>query len=660
MTGDSYVHSDSSFLERVRLCFRNREFLLTIVLFVVFVFIWTTIVLGKFYSLHSSVFDLGFVMQRLWQVYNIHSGIFVGNVLSSAAFQFVLSPLYFFHSYQLLLVVQVIAFGSTAFPLYGITMERTRDSRTALTISAAFLFYFPSAGILWFDVHFQAFFVPLFVFAYYFYIRNRYIASTALFLISGTVRFPYMVFPFMFAFFELWQCLQTRVAFTSKRFAMNALVAVLSAVFLAFGYHYSLIPGNSPITFLPTPYWQRILLELLTFGVIMAPLLFLPLFSPRWLIMTGPFFLLGLYTGSLKYVYPGLMTEQYSSMVLPIVFIGTIETLAKFKGRKDDSRARRWFSNFPVAGHLRKVSKGRKVSIAFLILVIMVAGSIFYAPYGPVNSYVYPSYSLSKNVNFNTSNYRTLMSIVSLIPRNNPYVLFENDMPEFLPRPPPPGTVIPFLFTTFLSSNISLGDVINNSFPILPEFYHTSDHTPVDYLVVNLASSQYKLRFAQNEATLPQIMNLMFLSGKYGILAEDGSFIALARGYSAPPKLFVPLITGLYISASGDSASRLPDEYDAGLNPSPSSMILPPGRYNITCYLPAGSGSNTVKFNKIIGDSVAWNTLVSGLQQTDTVVPYVWELYVGNTLLLNQSVLLFHFHSGWSVPLYVSIVQADY
>ena len=526
---------------RLRDC--NKSLTVTIILFFTFVILWGTIVLGKFYSLHSYVFDLGFVMQRLWQVYTIQSATFAANVFFSAGFQFVLSPLYFFHSFQLLLIFQVVAFGITVFPLYGIATELTQNNRFAMLISAAFLFYFPSAGILWFDVHFQAFFVPLFVFAYYFYLKGNYLLSLVFFILSGTVRFPYMVFPFMFAFLEIIQYLMHKNTSPFRVVKFNIIILVISAIFIVFGFYFSLIPGNSPILYSATPWGQRIALEFWTFLIILAPLLFFPILSPRWLAMTTPFFLLGIYTGSANYVFPALMSEQYTSMVLPMVFLGTIEAFAKRRKYGSESTTEnRQFKHFArQLNRLRLGPQNEKTLFAIAILVVMLSASMFYAPYGPGNQYVQPSYSFSQNVGFNLTNYNALMRIESLIPKNNPYVLFENDMPQFLPRPPPPNTSLPFLFSTYISASLTLQEVTNNSFPLIFGNPHVMEHTKVDYLVANTKSNQFGVQFNSKESTLPQIMSLMMKSGKYGILAEDKGFIALERDYHSPPRVFVPM-----------------------------------------------------------------------------------------------------------------------
>jgi len=515
----------------------KKPFFVTLMMFLIFIISWSTIVLGKFYSLHSYVFDLGFVMERLWQPYHIISLSFYLYVLFSSGFQFILSPLYFFHSFQLLLLLQVISVGVTVFPIYGIAVSLIGDKRIAVIISGSFLCYFPSAGILWFDVHFQAFFVPLFVFAYYFYLKQRFIFSTILFILSGTVRFPYMVFPFIFAIFEIVSFSRRVRKYSDKEMKANLCVLIVSTIFISFGFYFDLIASNSfPVISTTTPIISRVYPELMTFLMIFGPVLFLPILSPKWFIMSLPFFLLGLYSGSSSYVFPGVFSLQYTSMVVPMVFIGTIVAIS----RKDNDFSR--FRN--IIGKTKSVVKKRKklkitpngkgIVIVSVVLIILLSGSIFYAPYGPLNQQAEPNYSFTKNVDFNTTSYNALIKIESLIPNNNPYVMFQNDMPEFLPRASP-NPDIPFLFSIYISANLTLGEVINNTFPLLVPQADPAKYTNVDYLVAYTESDQFYLQFGPNENTLPNILSLMVESGKYGKLAEGQGFIVLERGYDSSP-----------------------------------------------------------------------------------------------------------------------------
>ncbi len=611
--------------------------IIIICLFGITVFAWSIIVLGKFYSLHSSVFDLGFVMERLWQPYHIISFNFYTNVLFSSGFQFVLSPIYFFHSFQLLLIVQVIAVEIAVFPLYAIAIKLTNNKMIGILISVSYLLYFPSAGILWFDVHFQAFFVPLFVFAYYFYIKEKYFLSALFFILSGTVRFPYMVYPLIFSIFEL--------TFRSKNFVnekdrmnSNIIILIVSSIFLIFGYYFDVFSvGPGIIKTTSSSLSSNLYPVFLTFVIIMSPLLFLPMLRLKWLIMALPFFLLGLYSGSPVYVYPEVLTDQYTSMILPIVFIGTIETLSKI----NNSNKIRFIGNMKlmlkIPKRLRNKFRHNRISTMFSIgiFIVLLTGSLFYAPYGPYNSAMKPNYSFNHEVSFNETNYRILMQIESLIPKNNTYVLFQNDMPEFLPRASgnEPYT---FLFSTHISNNLTLSEVINNTFPLLSIYPNYPGYTKVDYLVAYTQSSQYFLQFAPNENTLPKIMTLMIESGKYGILAEDKGFIALERDYQAPPKIYEPLVLNESFGSSGvNSGISFTNVTNIPVT-LPGYVNLVPGTYSVTYSLSISTNNGPSFLNAFLGFDLGskisqvavWP--ISNINQGFKYINVTWNITVPN------------------------------
>ena len=561
--------------------------------FLIFILVWGTIVIGKFYSLHSYVFDLGFTMERLWQPYHVISFSFYIYVFFSSGFQFVLSPIYFLHSLQAILIAQVLAIGSSCFPIYGIAKKKLESDFSALIISIAYLIYYPSSGILWFDVHFQAFFVPLFIFAYYFYIREHYKLATLLFILSGTTRFPYIVFPFMFSVFEM-----ANIIFTSEKAKDHAkrnsviTIFVISSIFLACGVYFDLlIPQPSIILLSSTPIISRLESFILTFIFILGPVLFLPIFKFKWLILSLPLFVLGLYSGYSYYSYPLVVQVQYTSMIVPFVFIGAIEALAsahndskivyKAKILIDIKKLIKRCSILNI-----KLSKWRQ-SLLVAILCVIFLGSIFYQPYSPLNDISSINYNLEQNIGLSTSNYNTMMSLIHLIPPNNPYVLFQNDMPEMLPRPSVDN--LPFLFTTYLSNNITLGDVFNNTFPILTSSGHVQ-YTNVDYLIAYTQSKQYYLQFAPQESTLPQILSLMIASGKYGILGEANGFILMERGYHEIPRIYEPLLLNEPFNATNIKGGSTFHNLTTPVSSSTIVTLLP-GNYSVTFYISVTTAS---------------------------------------------------------------------
>jgi hypothetical protein len=267
-----------------------------------------------------------------------------------------------------------------------------------------------------------------------------------------------------------------------------------------------------------------------TLIIYFGPLLFLPLTKLRWLLLSMPFIALGIITGSPNYLYPGVMALQYSSMILPMVFLGFLDTLANpphyLIGFK------KWLIRGPgllTTWKNKYMKKGNITNFAIASVIILLVGSIAYQPYSPVNAYTNENYHFSKDVNFNMTNYKTLEIMVSLIPKNNPYVLFQNDMPELLPRQSVDSN--PFLFSTQISANITVSEVINNTFPLL-DTATALNHTVfvnVDYLIAFSLSSSYTLRFSPHESSMSQLVSLAIESNMYQIVKENNGFILLKR-----------------------------------------------------------------------------------------------------------------------------------
>ena len=633
------IDSPSSINLKRKVSVDTKHFLLLIASFMLFVLVWSIMVLGKFYSLHSYVFDLGFIMQRLWQPYHVLTPYFATYILFSAGFQYILSPLYFLHSFQAILILQVIAIGISSFPLFSIARKQLQSSSLALIISITYLIYFPSAGILWFDVHFQAFFIPLFIFAYYLYTNNHYRLAIILFILSGTTRFPYMVFPFLFSIFELRECKLsdklTSLNISKKKLLFTMLL--VSTIFLATGAYFDFfIPQASVILSVNTPLIDRLLPLGLTLLFILGPILFIPVLRMKWFVMAIPLFALGLYSGNPNFTYPMVMKLQYTAMVVPIVFIGLIETIGQnisVSFEKDKKAKPSFLEKFSgcVSNVRRSVAKNRR-GVLVSILIIIFVGSIFYQPYSPANiadSYVY---NPSRDISFNASDYNALMSMIRLIPSNNPNVLFQNDMPELLPRPPVDN--LPFLFSTYLSRNVTLAEVYNNTFPIINTFGQ-AEYARVDYLIAYTQSPQYYLQFNAQESTLPQLLSLMLSSGKYGILGEDMGFIVVERNYSKPPQLYKPLILNEPFNSTNTKGCTT--FHDLSTIRSSSTLVtLVPGNYTITYYISVTNNSSSAhiygalgyNFGKVLSES--FNISASHFKSDNSVTKVTFNISVPN------------------------------
>ena len=608
--------------------------------FIIFVMSWSVIVLGKIYSLHSYVFDLGFIMQRLWQPFHILTLNFYLYVLFNSGFQFVLSPLYFFDSLPLLLLAQVFAIGVSCFPLFGIAKKLLNNNFSALVVSIGFLTYFPSSGILWFDVHIQAFFIPLFIFAYYFFVNERYGLASIFFILSGMVRYPYIIFPMLFSMFELsnWLVIETTETNDKRRMKFDILILAVS-IFLLIGgmYFVDSVPTQLSHTTPSADTWNRLFPVFLTFLITLGPLLFLPVLKIKWLTMSLPFFVLGLGSNDPYFVYPYVLQVQYTSMIVPIAFIGTIEAISSNRILSADPNikksGRKLVQILAPYYRFRGILAQRKTIISALILSIILIGSIFYQPYSPLNSFTEVNYHFNKNVSFNTGNYDTLMALISLIPKTDPYVLYQNDMPEMLPRPAEAGLSI--VFTSYLSSNITIQDVLDNTFPVISNVRDlpSDQFVKIDYLLAYTQSSQYYLEFAPGESTMYQILSLMITSGKYGILAEASGFILIKRDYQGVPKIYSPLILERHFNPTSPNGAMTFHDLSAPRGSS-TFVTLVPGNYTVTYYISISNNSNL----SIIHGGLGYNLGAEVSQTFNVPGSYFKKVNVETTVTFNVSV----------------------
>ena len=210
--------------------------------------------------------------------------------------------------------------------IYFIAKEKGLKSSESMLLSLAFFLYFPAYGIMWFDFHYQVFFMPLFVYAYLLYIRKNYAASTLLFFLSGIVRYPYSIFPTAFAFIELFLLFRNRQSeYDRKRMVSMALLLVLMVIWTVLGFLIlglsSTIPHNgvSQYTVTVIPIWSRFYVILL----FLVPLLFLPVLRDRWIILTLPAFYLFLSSSYTWYAYPHVFQRQYAAGVAHFCFLGS-------------------------------------------------------------------------------------------------------------------------------------------------------------------------------------------------------------------------------------------------------------------------------------------------------------------------------------------------
>ena len=334
--------------------------------------VWSYIGILKMLSLNAYVFDLGISAERGWQILHTNLGLhgYITTLLNSGIV-FPMSPLTGSGNFYAMIIFQAFSIAFVGPGLYFISKLKGISPKVSLLVSVAFFLYFPVYGIMWFDFHYQVFFLPLFIFGYLLYLRKNYYASIVLFFLSGAVRYPYSIFPMVFAFMELI-LIYRKNSFSADRksaFSMIALFAMTLSWtllgFLFFGAS-NTIPHDDISLYTATyvSLWSRVLVILL----FLFPLLFLPVLRLRWIVMALPAFFLFITSSYTWYTYPNVFQGQYVTGVVPFLFLGLIDYLATTGKKKQNDRR----VLFRSVKSIRKISSMPIIASVIVILIFRI------------------------------------------------------------------------------------------------------------------------------------------------------------------------------------------------------------------------------------------------------------------------------------------------
>ena len=379
-----------------------------------YIIFWSIVSIGQLLTINEPVLDLGISLERFWIIF--HIPITLNFIIYNIFFDgvvFILSPISLFNNYALLLVFETIFIGLPSMFLYGISNNYLKNNKISFIIAASYLIYFPLAGVNFFSFHFQSFFIFFFIAGYYFYIKQNYKLSLILFLLSGTTRYPYMIFPFLFSLFSFFDYFRNRKLISkgispreNLAFIIPLFLFSFSLFFLVIGYFvFSGVSGLSVDTHFS--FTGSITADLArkfeTLILLFLPLLFIPLLSKRWFVFYMPFITLLFISNNIFYEFPVLFQFQYGTLIIPFVYLGFIDGLFMLTNRKEKS------SNTKM---LKRFSKQLvNVSPIIMLVMIVVFASVF-EPYGPFNSRSQDNYHLGTNLSFNTTLNSQLTKII--------------------------------------------------------------------------------------------------------------------------------------------------------------------------------------------------------------------------------------------------------
>lgn len=586
--------------------------LILFLIFVAFVIIWYNVAVFRLYDLYAAVFDLGIAAERIWLP--LHSAIGIRglaySILYGSIIPYILSPLSVFNSLKLLLFVQTIFIWGSVFPIYAIARKKKLSPLVSLFISISYFFYFPLAGLNFFDFHMEAFFPFFFLLAYAFYIYEFRILSLLFFVIAALTKFPFDIFVALFGIEEIFFYFRNNTEDRKKQLLIPAIILIVSMASLIAGEMLSLAgPHNvSQVIHSSTIAVFPLGSLMLTLFLIFGSVIFLPLYSKRWLLFFIPYIALSAITRNPAYEFPDLLSDQYSALFIAFIFLGIIDVLSRISEHVVTK-------NIPNAKNKRYryhiTIPTRTVLTVLIILIIM---SLAFQPWSPVikdNSYT--NYYYSTNPYDNSKTYAYLSEEANLIPRTNPYVLVPNNIPEAYPRalingPYRVGELV-MGFPSPVFENITIQDAINNTFPYIA-WNGTVVGIPLDYAwgtitdAVFYSDSGYQSMF--------NIMQIMLESGKYGVMAEANGTIVLQRGYTSPPALYIPMnhflspntgSSDTHFTISNDSYNF--NNVSSGKIIWYGGTIYPPGTYNNTLNFCLSKGfSGNISIEEVLNNSI--------------------------------------------------------
>jgi len=453
--------------------------------FAAYEYVWIYISLMKYYSLNAMVYDLGTAAEGLYLVFHPALETTFGYIQSFLRSEliFLFAPISLLPDTEIiLLILQSFALGIPIFFIYGIAREHKISPFYSLLLSISYSIYFPLAGVNWNDFHFQAFFIPFFISAYYFYLVGRKKLSFTLFILAGIVRFPYIIFIILFAIIEYVSLhnYKSLVKWKSK-FILVLLVVSLGIFLVSFfilgGVEFILgqahvigVSSSIPISFYT---------KIKTVALIFVPVLMLPLFSKKWVLFFLPYLLLILYSPIFAYTYPFAFRMQYSSMFIPFIFLSIIDVISELDKKEMFNKIIKIKSKVFIF----KTSKNQFKCVVAIFFSILLFATVF-EPYGPFNGEIQGTFNFRENTDANFTLYNDYISLAKLIPPNEGAVLIQNNMPQILPRPLPAKSGIIMdtgTLTTF--GNINQSDIAMNSFPL---FFNNAWHNvEINYLIAD-------------------------------------------------------------------------------------------------------------------------------------------------------------------------------
>ena len=592
----------SSDKRKSRLLSRDKiDIYIVIVMAIIFSSLWYYVELQKYLSFNAYLYDLGTETASLISLAHTSSlSSFLIEITPSRPIMVLFVPIVSaFPSPETLLFIQAIFVGFAGIPLYAIAKEYSRNVGISAIITAAYFLFFPLNRMLYFDFHFMALFSFFFFIGYYLYIKkNKWFIL--FFLLASLTDIALALAPILIIFSgiarNIWYKLNSKKArneYLNKFNLTTEFLALFLSSFVFFFYIYMTSVG-SLVSFGSSSGPNTGLLETFANNIKNAwnygtPILFLsfiplvPLFfvpAKNWKIayIMMPFLLMFFFSG-----YPfWLFNAQYMGAFLTPLFFVMVSGL--------------FHNNYKVENKIRKNLDGnnsiqvisfdkkhsdtfQKAAILFLALVMVI--SVYYAPWGPLNSSSTSAYGYEYN---SFANFREAMDLThtekvadrlfSMVPDKST-VLMQDNMPVLSGRERNymfgPG-LLPWLNATGVS--YSPGPVPKSNIP--------------SYIALDVQSWFTTWLYNSTDGTMQSWFTYFYDHYDYGLLGYDYPFALYERNYTGEPvienNLNIPVNEMLNLSYPLDNKFTV---YPVVVKP-----FLLPGKYSAYFNITVNSVSN--------------------------------------------------------------------
>lgn len=294
---------------------------------------------------NTSSFDLGIYDQGLWLMSRFKSPFItvMGRHLFGDHTSFILMllvPLYWVAaSAKVLLVVQALVLGISAWPVFLIVRDVLRDERLAVLLSVAFLLQ-PALGWTNYEqFHPDVFAVPLLLFAFWFMLRRRWVGFSVFVGLAMLVKEDVPLLTFMLG-------LYVAVRYSRKVGLITSAVSVIYFVFAVYVVlrHFNgvgtlnawRIPFGGPGGLIHTAFTDPLELGRYLVGEgrprylwqLMAPLALIPLLAPEVLLIS----ILPMASNLLStFQYQHSIRYHYGTLILPTLILAAAVGISRFR-----------------------------------------------------------------------------------------------------------------------------------------------------------------------------------------------------------------------------------------------------------------------------------------------------------------------------------------